>query len=151
MSMGSPCIGSSGRSQNATTDISHAGRIPRPISPGGLIVSGTVVRPFPRNTGKASVVGYYKHGGGPHAITLRHTRSRFVPRGKWNPEAITAFVIAPSQASSQKKHSSGKSMHIYAWHRYALEVCAVGIRKRACTVTDRTWPEPDWPCAPPHF
>ena len=93
--------------QKVTTDISHAGRIPRPISPGGLIVSGTVVRPFPRNTEKASVVGYYKHGGFPHAITLRHTRSRFVPPGDVESGAITAFVIGPSQRVPKKTTLQG--------------------------------------------
>ena len=56
----------------------------------------------------------------------------------------------PEPTSTLEKHTSGQSMHVHAQHVHALEVCAVGIRKRACTVTDRTCPETDWPCAPPH-
>ena len=78
------------------------------------------------------------------------TRSRFVPPGVVESGSYTAFRIAPSEGEFPKKHTSGKSMHVHAWHVHALEVCAVGIRKRACTVTDRTCPETDWPCAPPH-
>ena len=138
--MGSPCIGNSGRYEKVTTDISHAGRIPRPISPGGLIVSGTVVRPFPRNTEKASVVGYYKHGGFPHAITLRHTRSRFVPPGDVESGAITAFVIAPRTSSEKTNTVHGNSK---------LVLCASGDSEAG--VRGSTGWNLDRPCAPPHF
>ena len=56
----------------------------------------------------------------------------------------------PETTSTLEKHTSGQTMHVHAQHVHALEVCAVGIRKRACTVTDRTCPETDWPCSPPH-
>ena len=147
MSMGSPCIGNSGRYQNATTDISHAGRIPRPISPGGLIVSGTVVNTIARNMARRAILQPTTKRFGQEIIT----RSRFVPPGDVESGSRNRICYSPERRRVPKKTHFREILHIYAWHRYALEVCAVGIRKRACTVTDRTWPEPDWPCAPPHF
>ena len=85
-------------------------------------------------------MGYYSH----------HTRSTFVPPGAVESGApITAFVIGPSQLVPSKNTLQG-NYHVHAQHVHALEVCAVGIRKRACTGTDRTCPETSWPCAPPH-
>ena len=37
----------------------------------------------------------------------------------------------PEPTSTLEKHTSGQTMHVHAQHVHALEVCAVGIRKRA--------------------
>ena len=55
-------------------------------SPGGLIAGWYRSQTIPPEYGEGQRRGLLQAWGGPHAITLRHTRSRFVPRGKWTPE-----------------------------------------------------------------
>ena len=147
-SMGSPCIGNIGRYEKATADISMRGEFHPAISPGGgLLLAGTVVNTIARNTARRASCTY-------HIVRFGHeiiTRSRFVPPGDVESGSYNRICYSPERRRVPKKTHFRE---IYAcpccMHVHALEVCAVGIRKRACTVTDRTWPEPDWPCSPPH-
>ena len=124
--MGSPCIGNIGRYEKVTADISMRGEFHPAISPGGLIAGWYRGQHHPPEYGEASVV---------------HLRDPFsIHPEMWIPEAIIAFVIAPSQTSSETNTLHGK---LY------LVVCASGDSEAG--VRGSTGWNLDRSCSPPHF
>ena len=78
------------------------------------------------------------------------TRSRFLPPGDVESGSYNRICYSPERRGVPQKHTLQGNYACPCWACPCFRSVAVGIRKRACTVTDRTWPEPDWPCAPPH-
>ena len=130
---GVPLHGHIGRYEKVSGRYIHAGRIPRPISPGGLIVSGTVVNTIARNSARRASYRTTAEFG--YEII---TRSRFV--STWWIPAVYPHLVYTEMSSEKTNTVHGNAK---------LVLCASGDSEAG--VRGSTGWNLDRPCAPPHF